>query len=93
MSMKSLETAILLELKEVAKNDKLRLKDIMEWQTGNTLKAQEGETLYYLPRLAVSCAVKVPVKATKPKKVNPAPPTEAGDAAAQVDDTPDIAQA
>lgn len=59
VGMKQLEAAILKELREVSGNKKLRQKDIMEWQTGNTLKAQDGETLYYLPQLQVSVCVKV----------------------------------
>lgn len=58
MSFATLERAVLAELKQVAKNNKLRLKDIMEWSTGE-VKAQEGETLYFLPNLKVWCAVKV----------------------------------
>jgi len=58
MSMKSLEAAILSELKVVAGNPKLRQKDIMEWATG-TVKAEEGETLYWLPLNRVNVAVKV----------------------------------
>jgi hypothetical protein len=58
MSFATLERAVLAELKQVAKNNKLRLKDIMEWSTGE-VKAQEGETLYFLPDLKVWCAVKV----------------------------------
>ena len=58
MSFATLERAVLAELKQVAKNSKLRLKDIMEWSTGE-VKAQEGETLYFLPDLKVCCAVKV----------------------------------
>ena len=62
MGLKQLEAQILLELKEVSKNPKLRQKDIMEWQTGKDLKAHEGETLYFLPALAISVAVKVQAK-------------------------------
>jgi hypothetical protein len=58
MSMKSLEAAILAELRVVANNKKLRQKDIMEWSTG-TVKAEEGETLYFLPMLKVHVSVKV----------------------------------
>jgi hypothetical protein len=58
MSIKDLERAILSELRVVAKNNKLRLKDLMEWSTSD-IKAQEGETLYYLPDLHINCAVKV----------------------------------
>ena len=61
MGIKALEAAILEELREVAKRQDIRLKDIMEWRTGEGLKVQEGETLFYLPVLMVSCAVKLPV--------------------------------
>jgi len=55
--MQSLERAILAEAKEVVSNKKLRMKDIMEWSTGEIV-AQPGEKLYYLPRMGVNIAVK-----------------------------------
>lgn len=58
MSMKSLEAEILAELKLVAKNNKLRQKDIVEWSTGD-VKIEEGETHYFLPDLKINVAVKV----------------------------------
>jgi hypothetical protein len=58
MGMKQLEAGILRELKTVAKNSKLRQKDIMEWSTCD-IKPQEGETLYFLPELKINVAVKV----------------------------------
>lgn len=61
--MRQLEVAILAELKEIANNNKLRQKDIMEWQTGKTLVPHEGETLFYLPKLGVSVAMKPPITA------------------------------
>ena len=66
MSIRDLEAAILAELKVVAKNNKLRQKDIMEWSTGE-IKPQEGETLYFLPELKVNVSVK-PQAAKKDKK-------------------------
>lgn len=69
MGMKQLEAAILSELKEVANNNKLRLSHVMEWRTGKEIKVQEGETLYYLPKLGISCAVKLPSKVKKVKAV------------------------
>lgn len=57
MSMQSLERAVLAEAKEVTSNKKLRMKDIVEWSTGE-VKAQEGEKLYHLPNLAINIAVK-----------------------------------
>jgi hypothetical protein len=69
MSMKTLETAILAELKQVANNNKIRLKDLQEWRTGKELDVQAGETYYYLPQLGISCAVKLPTK--EPKKISP----------------------
>lgn len=60
MSMATLERAILAELREVAKNPKIKQKDIMEWSTSE-VKAQQGETLFFLPVLHVYCAVKLAV--------------------------------
>lgn len=57
MSLATLERAILAELRVVAGDKKLQQEDIMEWSTG-PVKAEEGETLYYLPELAVHVAVK-----------------------------------
>lgn len=57
MSMKNVEAAILRELRTVAKNPKIRQKDIMEWSTGE-VKAQAGEKVYYLPEMKVFVAVK-----------------------------------
>lgn len=57
MSFRSLESMVLAELREVAKKRSIRLKDIMEWSTGE-VKAQAGETFYRLPDLNINCAVK-----------------------------------
>ena len=57
MSMQSLEREILREAKEVTGNKKLRMKDIMEWSTGE-VKPQEGEKLFHLPKLAINIAIK-----------------------------------
>ena len=57
MSMQSLERAVLAEAKKVTGNKKLRMKDIMEWRSGE-IKAQEGEKLYCLPTLKINIAVK-----------------------------------
>lgn len=59
MGVRQLEANILRELKEVSKNKKLRQKDIMEWRTGKNLKTQEGEELFYLPKMGISVAVKI----------------------------------
>ena len=58
MGMKELERAVLAEAKIVTGNKKLRMKDIMEWSTGE-VKQEEGEKLYRLPELAVNIAVKI----------------------------------
>ncbi len=62
MSMKSLESAILKELRIVAKKNSIRLKDIMEWSTSEkTVKENirpKEEKLFFLPELKVWCAVK-----------------------------------
>jgi hypothetical protein len=63
MSMRELEALILAELKQVAKNSKIRQKDIMEWSTGE-VKAQEGETYFFLPDSKIHVCVKLPAKKT-----------------------------
>ena len=55
MSMKELEREILKELKQVTKNNKLRIKDIMEWSTGK-VEAQGEEKYIYLPNLKIHVA-------------------------------------
>ena len=65
MTIRNLEAAILSELKVVAKNSKLRQKDIMEWQLGKELTCQEGETYYYLTLNHASVCVKVEKKEEK----------------------------
>jgi hypothetical protein len=58
MGINELEREILAEAKTVTGNAKLKMKDIMEWSTGN-VKAEEGETLYVLPGLSINIAVKI----------------------------------
>lgn len=58
MALSVLDKAILEEAREVTGNPKLRNKAIMEWRCGkDSVKAQEGERAYYLPKLHVSIAV------------------------------------
>ena len=57
MSMRSLETAILAELRVVANRRGIRLKDIQEWSTGD-IKVEVGETTFRLPGLGINVAVK-----------------------------------
>jgi len=57
MSMATVERKILSELKNITDNPKLKIKDVMEWSTGE-IKAQEGEKLYFLSKLQVYCVVK-----------------------------------
>jgi len=55
MSLATLETAILEEAKIVAKNPKLRRKDMLEWSTGVDAmkKPALGETVLYLPTMKI----------------------------------------
>lgn len=55
MSMKTLEREILAELKTITGNNKLKMKDIMEWSTGE-IKALPGEKFAHLPELKVNVA-------------------------------------
>ena len=57
MSMKDLERAVLEELKTFTKNPKLKMKNIMEWSTGE-IKAQADEKLVKLPDLQINVAYK-----------------------------------
>ena len=61
MALRQLEAAILKELKKVAKNNKIKQKDIMEWSTGE-LTPQNSEKLFHLPELRINVCVKLPDK-------------------------------
>lgn len=61
MSLASLENEIVIELRSITGNPKITKNWIMEWSTGK-LKAQEGETLYWLPETCVNVAIKAPVR-------------------------------
>lgn len=57
MSMRSLESAITAEARMHFKNPKLRVKDLMEWSTGE-VKAEPGEVAERLPLHRVWVAIK-----------------------------------
>jgi hypothetical protein len=57
MTIRTLETAILAEAREVLCNRKLRLRDIEEWTTGYA-DPQEAEISVYLPKLQIGIAIK-----------------------------------
>lgn len=57
MSMRSLENAILAGAKVVLNNPKLRMKDILEWTTGEVLP-HDGEVVVRVPNPGVFVAVK-----------------------------------
>lgn len=61
MGIRNFESIILAEAKEVV-DKKLKLREIMEWSTGDRTNVQEGETMYHLPRCNVAIAVKREVK-------------------------------
>lgn len=58
MSMRTLQTAILAEARTVLCNPKLRLKDIIEWSTGDVEAEYKEEISLRLPQLAVGIVVK-----------------------------------
>lgn len=58
MGMRQLEAAILAKAKIVIGKKNLKMKDIMEWSTGE-IKPEEGEKRYRLPKTGVNIAVKV----------------------------------
>lgn len=57
MGMKELEKVIIEELKETVCNPKLKVKDLLEWSTGN-ISPQEGEVLITLPKTGVNVCIK-----------------------------------
>ncbi len=60
MSFKEVEKAVWKEAKVVFNNPKLRLKDILEWSTGNPKPETDKEVVAKLPDIGVSvCVLKV----------------------------------
>lgn len=60
MSMKTLERAILNDLRLTVKNSKLPLKDLLEWSSSEEAVdkgMQEGEVKVHLKELGVWCAI------------------------------------
>lgn len=57
MSVATLERSIWREAQLVLDRPKLKLKDIMEWSTGE-IKPQPGEEVHHLPGLQVNIAIK-----------------------------------
>lgn len=56
MSIRSLESAITSEARAVFNNRKLRVKDIMEWSTGE-IKPADGEVVARMPLNGVYVAI------------------------------------
>lgn len=61
MGIRQFKSCILEELRVVAQNSRIHQRDIVEWSTGE-IKAQDGETLYFLPEMRVHVAVRPPPK-------------------------------
>ena len=57
MSMATLEREILAEAKEVTGKKNLRMKDILEWSSGE-VTAHKGEVVHHLPSVGVKIAIK-----------------------------------
>lgn len=57
MGIKAIERKILAEAKIVTSNNKLKMKDITEWSTGQ-IELMTGEKTYRLPKLSINIAVK-----------------------------------
>ena len=56
MSMATLEREILAEAKKVTGNTKLKMKEILEWCSGE-IEPQSGEKTYYLPTIGIYIAI------------------------------------
>ena len=57
MSMATLERAVLAGAKTVLNNPRLKMKDILEWSTGD-ITPQDGEIVVHVPDPGVFVAVK-----------------------------------
>lgn len=57
MSMRSVEGAIIAEARIVFKNSKLRVKDLMEWSTGQ-ITPHDGEVVARMPSNRVFVSIK-----------------------------------
>lgn len=55
--MRTLESAVLREARQVLKNKKLRLEDILEWSTGAVVAPDETEVVVWLPELRANVCV------------------------------------
>ena len=67
MTMRSFEMDIVNAAKEKLNNKKLRLKDLMEWSTGN-VDVQEGETYVFLESMGIHASFKLPEAKKKVSK-------------------------
>jgi hypothetical protein len=69
MGMRELESAILMELREVTGKLTLKKVDMLEWSTGEVKPETALETVVRLPRLGINvCVKKAQIEKTKPKK-------------------------
>jgi hypothetical protein len=66
MSMATLERAVLAGAKVALNNPKLRLKDIMEWSSGD-IKPHDGEIVVHVCDPGVFVAVKTESDKRKPQ--------------------------
>ena len=57
MSLRSFESAITYAARQHFNNQKLRVKDLMEWSSGE-IKPEEGEVAAFLPSHGVWVAIK-----------------------------------
>ena len=67
MGLRHLEESIVSELRRFTGNEKLRIKDMMEWSTGE-IELREGEKKVFLPENRVNVAYKEPEKKIRAKK-------------------------
>ncbi len=71
MSMRELETKITEETREVLKNPKIRVKDIMEWKSGEIKEQHDGEINLQLPKLGLWVSVKKELDKRVPNSSTP----------------------
>jgi hypothetical protein len=66
MSVATLERAVLAGAKIILNNPKLKMRDIMEWSTGD-IEPHEGEIVVRVPDPGVNVAVKNDCDKRKPR--------------------------
>lgn len=67
MSVRDFERSVMAEIKQITGHQKLRLKDLLEWNTVKSVvkkNLRKGEMMVYCPNLGVWAAIPKPKEST-----------------------------